>query len=401
MRDAGERFETIDVVRGFAVLGILAVNAQYFAAPWQTGLNPLQPPLDVNGQTVWSWLVMHVFFEYKCITLFSLLFGASIYLVGGERDDASRGANLDRRLSWLLVFGLIHALALWFGDILVLYALTGFLVMLFRSAPALVLTIVGAVLFAISVAQESLFALTISLYSADDLAAMRAQIWALPPAAYEASIAAFTGDIISVTRANALTWWQFFIGSGLGLVTRTAAMMMLGMALLKSGFLSGRAPLPAYVGAVFAGVVSLALIAWQALENARLGFQFEIMEGWGGFANTALSLPVALGYAGLCALLVRARLSVVTAPLAAAGRMAFTNYIAQSLIMTSIFWGGRGFGLFGTIDRPTLWALVLGVWALQLVWSLAWLSRFEMGPLEWAWRRLSYRAPVQLLRKKA
>ncbi len=123
-----ERIRSLDVMRGFAVLGILTVNAPFFAAPWQTAVNPLLPPLDVTPQTLWSWFVVHVFFEYKCITLFSMLFGASIYLVGGERSDKARGALLHRRLSWLLVFGLIHGTLIWYGDILVTYALTGFLV---------------------------------------------------------------------------------------------------------------------------------------------------------------------------------------------------------------------------------------------------------------------------------
>jgi uncharacterized protein len=97
-------------------------------------------------------------------------------------------------------------------------------------------------------------------------------------------------------------------------------------------------------------------------------------------------------------LLVKAGADIITSPLAAVGRMAFTNYIFQSLIMTTIFWGGRGFGLFGEVDRPTLWAIVLGVWALQLIWSPLWLSRFEMGPLEWVWRRLSYGRRLSIVR---
>jgi uncharacterized protein len=76
--------------------------------------------------------------------------------------------------------------------------------------------------------------------------------------------------------------------------------------------------------------------------------------------------------------------------------MAFTNYLTQSIIMTTIFWGGRGFGLFGEVDRPTLMAIVLAVWALQLIWSPLWLSRFSMGPIEWLWRRLSYGRPVSM-----
>jgi uncharacterized protein len=89
-------------------------------------------------------------------------------------------------------------------------------------------------------------------------------------------------------------------------------------------------------------------------------------------------------------LLVKAGVRFLTEPLAAVGRMAFTNYIAQSLIMTTIFWSGRGFGLFGEVDRPTLMGIVGLVWLAQLIWSPIWLSKFQMGPLEWLWRRLSY-----------
>ena len=89
---------------------------------------------------------------------------------------------------------------------------------------------------------------------------------------------------------------------------------------------------------------------------------------------------------------------IVIAPAWAAplGRMAFTNYITQSLIMTTIFWSGRGFGLYGEVDRSTLMAIVAAVWVLQLVWSSLWLARFRMGPLEWAWRRLSYGKPIAM-----
>src|SRR5688572_24873098 len=97
-----DRIKSLDVMRGFAVLGILAVNAAFFAAPWQTSFSPMLAPLAIDETTLWSWFVMHVFFEFKCITLFSILFGASIFMVGGERDDKERGAVLTRRLVWLL-----------------------------------------------------------------------------------------------------------------------------------------------------------------------------------------------------------------------------------------------------------------------------------------------------------
>lgn len=137
------RIQSLDVIRGFALLGILAVNAIFFAAPWQAAQNPLLPPMDVTEQTLWTWFAVHVFFEFKCITLFSMLFGVSIYLVGGDKTDKARGGVLTRRLVWLLIFGLIHALLIWYGDILVTYAITGFAVMLARAWKPLTLTIVG------------------------------------------------------------------------------------------------------------------------------------------------------------------------------------------------------------------------------------------------------------------
>jgi uncharacterized protein len=87
--------------------------------------------------------------------------------------------------------------------------------------------------------------------------------------------------------------------------------------------------------------------------------------------------------------------------LAAVGRMAFTNYLMQTIIMTTIFYGGRGFGLFGEVDRVVLWAIVASVWAVQLIWSPLWLTRFRMGPFEWVWRRLSYAHPIAMAKASA
>jgi uncharacterized protein len=147
------------------------------------------------------------------------------------------------------------------------------------------------------------------------------------------------------------------------------------------------------------GAVSLALIGYQALINWNLRFETVHMLGAGLAANVGLSIFVSIGYASLLILLVKAGAKLLTAPLAAVGQMAFTNYIAQSLIMTTIFYGGRGFGLWGEVDRVTLWVIVLGVWAAQLIWSPLWLSRFSMGPLEWMWRRLSYGKQVSMAKQ--
>jgi uncharacterized protein len=392
----GDRIQSLDVTRGLAVLGILAVNAIYFSAPWQNGLNPALPPLGVTETTLWSWFVMHVFFELKFITLFSILFGASIYMVGGERSDAERGVVLRRRLLWLLFFGLIHATLIWYGDILVTYALTGFLVLLVRSWRPRTLIIVGVLLFALSAGLQALTGMALAFAPAGTLDEVKADVWSPPTEVIARAIGAMQSGLVSATQENFSVWLQFLLSSALGLIVRTAGVMMIGMALFKIGFLSGKAAGWVYALMAVIGAGALGGVGYQAWLNARGGFDFLQMIGNGALANTVLSIFVSIGYASLMVLLVKGNVSFITAPLAAVGRMAFTNYIAQSLIMTTIFWGGRGLGLFGEVDRPTLWAIVLAVWAVQLVWSPLWLSRFQMGPLEWLWRRLSYAKPVAI-----
>jgi len=393
------RIKTLDVLRGLAVLGILAVNAAFFSAPWQTSINPALPPLAVDQNTLWSWFVMHVFFEFKFITMFSLLFGASIYLVGGERDDKVRGAVLTRRLVWLLVFGLIHALLIWYGDILVTYAITGFIVMLARSWKPSSLITAGVVLYLLALLIQSLMAMLLGVVPAAKMGEIEAQIaavFAVPPEEFARMQAAYQGGVLSGLRENIDTWLMFLSSGLVTLIIRTAGVMMIGMALFKVGFLSGNAPKWLYGLLVVLGAAALGAIGYQAWLNWQAGFDMMHMVSRGSVANGAFSIVVTLGYISLLVLLVKAGARLLTEPLAAVGRMAFTNYITQSLIMTTIFYGGRGFGLWGEVDRPTLWAIVLGVWALQLIWSPLWLMRFQMGPLEWIWRRLSYGKPVAM-----
>ena len=395
------RIKSLDVVRGFALLGILAVNAAFFAAPFQAAQNPLLEPIAVTPDTLWSWFVMHVFFEFKMITLFTMLFGASIYLVGGERSDKDRGQVLRRRLLWMVLFGALHGALIWYGDILLVYALTGLLVLLARSLRPATLFIVGSILFVLGVGVFAGLGAMMQYAPAEALNEMRNQMWAPPAEEIERQIAAYQAGVVSATQEN-LHSWLAFLGYIPFFMVRTAGLMMIGMALFKIGFFSGRSSYAVYTTTAAIGAAALALVAYQAWVNWQLEFDFIHMMGAGTFANSALSVFISLLYASVFIILVKANaLKFLTAPLAAAGQMAFTNYIAQSLIMTTIFYGGRGFGLWGEVDRPTLWAIVLAVWALELIWSPLWLSRFKMGPLEWVWRRLSYARPVSIAKTVA
>jgi uncharacterized protein len=180
-------------------------------------------------------------------------------------------------------------------------------------------------------------------------------------------------------------------------MVRTLGLMMIGMALLKSGFFSGVRPTWLYGLMTALGLIALGLVAWQAQTNIAAGFGFLHMFSIGQFANNALSPFIALWYASALILMVKAgALRFFTEALAAVGRMAFTNYLTQTLIMTSIFYGGRGLGLWGEVDRVGLWGIVVTVWLLQLIWSPLWLAKFQMGPFEWVWRRLSYGRPLAI-----
>lgn len=392
----GRRIKSLDVVRGLALLGILAVNAAYFAAPMQAAQNPSLAPIAIDDGSAWSWFVMHVFFEFKMITLFSMLFGASIYMIGGERSDKERGAVLRRRLGWLVLIGALHGALIWYGDILLTYALTGLLVMLARSWRERTLMIVGVILFLLSVAVMWGLGAMLSMAPTEALEEVRAEMWA--PSADEIAriVAAYQGGLVTATSENFRLWTEFLTFIPI-MMLRTAGVMMIGMALFKWGFFSGNARIGIYLAVAAIGALALAAVARQAQLNAELNFDFVHMMSVGMNLNGLLSPFISLLYASVLILLVKAgALKFLTDALAAVGRMAFTNYLMQSIIMTTIFYGGRGLGLYGEFDRVSLWGVVVAIWVLQLIWSPLWLSKYQMGPFEWAWRRLSYGRPLAI-----
>lgn len=389
---AGERHLSLDILRGLGVMGILAVNAVGFAQPMSVYMSPELSPHPLVGSEANAWWVVQTFFHYKFVTLFSMLFGVSILLVGGERSDLARGALLRRRLGWLLVIGLIHGLVIWFGDILLLYACTGFLAMLARSwtpkrlfTVSLTIIVLGSVLAAVPL-------LLLEGAPADIQKQIVAQM-AQPGGNVNVptAIKAMQAGLVSAMTENAKSWMTLQSASLIVFVWRTGALMLLGMALFKTGFLTGKARTSVYALLIALGAAGLVWSGWE--NSAKLATNFAKPQAMGRFnlAYEFATLPITLGYASLAILLIRsAVVRKLLTPLSRLGQMAFTNYLTQSIIMTTIFWSGRGFGLFGELDRVQLWMCVIAIWVLQLIWSPLWLARFKMGPLEWLWRRLSY-----------
>ncbi|WP_295707709.1 DUF418 domain-containing protein [uncultured Brevundimonas sp.] len=385
-----ERIATLDLIRGLAVLGILAVNAEGFAATFSAYGSPgLWPFPNVGASAAAKWII-DAFFHQKFISLFSMLFGASIFLVGGERDERGaedRGRRLRRRLFWLFVFALFHGLALWWGDVLLLYAWSGVFVMLARSWSVRRLAIVGGLLFGLFAALQILGGLALQFAPPEVQTQVATTMQATPErlAAIRAEIAEAAGSLAGAYRQNTSGWMSLQAPSVMVFVFPTTGLMMIGLALFKAGFLSGARSMRAYAVALVAAAAALVVVARLEWGQVMNGAESPLAGG----VDFLLNPLIGLGYASVLILLWKAGHARALSPLAAAGRMAFTNYLTQSLIMTTLFYGGRGFGLMGQVDRPALWAIVVAVWALQLVWSVLWLRRFQMGPLEWLWRSLT------------
>jgi uncharacterized protein len=335
-----------------------------------------------------------------------MLFGISVFLVGGERGDALKGPIIRRRLSWMVLFGLIHGVVVWYGDILLAYALCGFLMLFCRSwRPGRLLT-VGVILLILGAANWLALA-ALGFAPADTVSpaqmeAIAASFWAPPEAALLENIAQFRGDAATVFGANLDNWVFLLTAFPFGIAPRTLGVMMIGLALFKMGPLAGKGRVSTYLLWIMLGAASLVAVGLAAKQQIATGFAFPQGAGLNVLPNYFFSLFITLGYAAVLILALRANgLGLIGQALSAVGRMAFTNYILQSVIMTSLFWAGRGPTLFAEIDRAGQWLIVAAIWLAQLLWSPLWLRFFQYGPLEWVWRKLSYGGEVRLRRQPA
>lgn len=389
-----DRIVLLDSLRGLGVLGILLCNAPDFAVPPVLAESAAHWPHGTSAATLSVWVVTQWLFQRKFVTLFAMLFGVSIFLVGGERSDLERGAILRRRLGWMVVFGLLHGFAVWYGDVLLSYALAGFAVMLARSWSARRLIRTGLGIW-IAVSLLMLVGMSIAASMPKD-SAQQALETAQELAKAKAGEAQYSGTFLQSLIQNGKDRLAFLPAEPI-IFVMTSALMMIGLGAFKAGVLTGEASDRLYRRLLVGGLLASALVGGLFIAGAVMG----LPRGLGLVSvgiQWALAPPTTLAYVALMVFAARSKVwSAIPRALAPVGQMAFTNYLAQSLIMTFIFYGGRGLGLHGKVDRPGLAAITVGIWIVQILWSRWWLDRFEMGPLEWVWRRL-YRGPSPLRR---
>ncbi|MCP3935895.1 MAG: DUF418 domain-containing protein [Actinomycetia bacterium] len=356
------RITSLDTIRGFAVLGILTMNVVSYGLGTSSYFN-----IDASSPQTWlDWFIGgfgEIFFDQKFMGLFSMLFGAGIVLFA---DRASvKGLRAGRLSLWrnflLLLIGLAHA-SLWDGDVLVVYAVCAPLLVVLRNLSARVLFIAGALAMLVSPVGAAWVQTTID--------------------ATGEGLGEYWGD--TGTMSDAVGLWlitDFFF--------RALGMMLIGVGAYRTGFLKGNAGDDCYRRSARWGLglglpLSAAGFAFVAVNN----FEPDVAV-IGSIPNTVATVPVVFGYTSLITLWHRRTLErPFNERVRAVGRMALTNYLSQTVLGILIL---RGLFNPADLNRMLLVLFMVGVWALQLWWSRAWLARHRYGPAEWVWRVATYR----------
>lgn len=400
MQPESDRYLTLDAMRGFAVMGILAMNIIAFAMPEWAYVTPIAyGGLSTENQI--SWIFSFIFIDGKMRGLFSLLFGASMMLII-ERAQA-KGESAAKihysRMFWLALFGLAHYFFLWFGDILFLYASVGCIAFRFRNWQperlikwALIIFGLGVLFWGLQLGGLQILQYFATQPNADaDMVARYDEI--IRSNDFDLNVA----DELALHRgaywpivSEKLSEWYTPLAAVLQSIAETLPLMMIGMAMKKNGFITGEWDTPIYI--LWARkLVPGGLIASAALAGYLVAVDYDLIDSLAVFlAWSAIPrLMLTVGYAALLILLIgRISHQKFIKRVAATGQAAFTNYLGTSILMTTLFYG-YGFGFFGHVSRIALWPVVFAMWALMLLWAQPWLTRYRYGPLEWLWRSLA------------
>ena len=385
----GERVVAIDVIRGFALLGVLLMNIQYwFRCPMEAyALAPHPWPGAANAATD---TFLSIFMEGKSVSLFSFLFGVGliIQLERARERGAAFGPYAARRLTALLAFGLLHITLLWVGDILLFYAVVGALLLLFlkrspRTTFIWSLVLLGLPFLAMTAAVVVRAALHAPIHPRDDTRAL---------AFVEACVRVYGhGSWMEALRFR----WHHYTRD-LGMLAQFSiyalGLFLLGHSAWRRGvFRDPESHLGLIRKTFICGLAGLALACFAAFWGVGHAIPRDAFSIWIRNAEFIIATPlIALGYAAALLLALRQngprRALGILAPL---GRMALTNYLAQSVVMTLIY-NGYGLGLYDQVGPFAGTLMGLALFAMQIPFSIWWLNRFRFGPMEWVWRCLTY-----------
>jgi len=378
---ASERIEFLDVLRGVALFGILVVNLPFLGMSMSETLG--WPSIwDGGGANAWAGALVRALAENKFMALFSTLFGVGLALQvdRAEARGVDPSSFYPRRLKVLALFGALNGTLIFFGDILLPYAIAGTVLYLLRKKSPRAMLWIAACLLVIGVTLSVIFE---GLYGAGGGDGMGDDMRA-------ADVALAEGSFLEGSAARGMIYMSWLVYSSMiAFNWRIMALFLVGAALLRSGWVSqDRAPLHRRVmvygltiGLLCEGC-SLALHGREGLDVA-LRVVDVLLHQLGGLALSA-------GYAGAVATWCwSGKMSKLRRGIASTGRMALTNYLGQNIVAGLIFCG-HGFGLYGEFKRPEIFAMCVAIYAAQVALSSAWMARASGGPFELLWRRLTY-----------
>jgi uncharacterized protein len=373
------RIEGIDVLRGLALFGVLAINIvfEFRVSIFEQFLPPVGtiPAIDRALSVVLAAAI-----ELKALALFSFLFGVGLAIQFDRLiNNPRRLTLLIRRLVVLLGIGAAHLFLLWNGDILVEYAMAGLVVLPFLFGPRWLTLLVAA-------ASLVLF-LTMPLLP--PVVQFPSHFWIFEHIA-EATRAYGDGGFLDVLAFRVREIPAFFPLHVL-IFPRTIALFLFGVLAWRSGILQRASEHKSLLfsiamgGVLFGGALTVVaqerdLFGWPSLGRAH---EVMVERRLGG---VVLAAGYAASIVGLASVPAGQRMLAWAAPV---GRMALTNYLGQSLILGWIFYG-YGFGLFGKLSVSTAFTIGVVVYAMQAAISAWWLGRYRYGPVEWLWRSLMY-----------
>jgi uncharacterized protein len=394
--DPGQRIEAIDMIRGFALFGVLLVNIYNFGASSPVWTEPIDQ---------YAFAVKRVLFETKSWRLFSFLFGLgfSLQLLRAQALERRFAGTYLRRLAILFVIGMVHAL-FYDGDVLMLYAELGLLLALFRNAPprlVLVLAVALLAVFPVGRAMRSVITGDTAVIPSEraDLDAARVLIEERRQT-HPYSV----GSLADVMKHNArfippliLTERQLGPESDLAYF----AMFLLGLYAGRRGiFHEMERHLPLVRGTLRWGL-AIGVLAMTVERILTVGWGYQVfgrgridvpLEFIGDFSFAYGSTALCFGYAAAIALMARnVRLRPIVQPLGPVGRMALTVYLTQTLAFTTLFYG-YGLGQAYRMGPAAVTASAVLIFGLQILGCAWWVKRYRYGPAEWLWRGLTYMA---------
>ncbi|MVM35902.1 DUF418 domain-containing protein [Spirosoma sp. HMF4905] len=425
----GDRIQTIDILRGVALLGILLMNIPGFAMPDNFDEVFRNDPTTIN---FWLNAGITILFEGKMRAMFSLIFGVGILLFMARKEKAATGrvpagnraiGLFFRRMGWLVLFGLLDShVLLWFGDILYFYGVVGMIAFWFRNLkPSLLalgvplVAIIGFVLMtlffqnirdkrlaylAVQTAQQQGRTLTATQQQAiKDWQAAANEFFPNKVQAAEHTRLMKSNNYFVVASRYRQEVWDLQTKHLPLMIWDSLALMLLGMALYKWGFVTGQWSRRRYWQTLLIGYgLGLSLVTYSfyfgyqhfPTSEAFLAYLEEHPIQWTRLIYPFQRMLLVMAHASLIILLIKSKVvQGLLNRIGAVGQMAFTNYVMHTLICTFVFFG-YGLNQYGEWQFYQLYFLVAAIWLLQLIVSPIWLRYFQYGPLEWVWRSLTY-----------